>query len=172
MAPESEESSSEDDASSVLSWKDDFFNPSHYRHASVNLAFKGLPSCQLQGQWEAQATLAPEVPLAHEAPLAHESPLAHEEEEAGDPASGEEVTWPMAELLATLTYTFDWPNLTTEEQIAAYTCFKASDPTIPQLSTSLFESLQQVDPFPPSWALSIYRPWTCLDACPPPTPWC
>ena len=130
----------------------------HYRHVGVTLAFKGLPSCRLQGQWEAPA------PLAHEAPLANEALLADEEEEAGEPAGGEEGAWPMAELLATLTYTFDWPNLTSEEQVAAYTCFQAADPTIPQLSTSLLENLQQMEPFPPSWALSTYQPWTCLDA--------
>ena len=70
----------------------------------------------------------------------------------------------MAELLATLAYTFDWPNLTSEEQVAAYTCFQASDPTISHISTSLLESLRQMDPLPPSWGLSTYRPWTCLDA--------
>ena len=156
LAPESEESCSEDDASSVLSLdfqlKDDYFNPSHYRHAGVTLAFKGLPSCRLQGQWETPALLA------------HEAPPAHEEEEAGEPAGGGEGAWPIAELLATLAYTFDWPNLTSEEQVAAYTCFQASNPTVPQLSPSLFESLKQMDPLPPSWALSTYKPWTCLDA--------
>ena len=84
-----------------------------------------------------------------------------EEEEAGEPAGGGEGAWPLAALLGTLTYTFDWPNLSLEEQVAAYTCFQASDPSLPPISTSLFESLKQVDPLPPSWALPA---WTDLDA--------
>jgi len=89
-----------------------------------------------------------------------------EGEEAGEPAGGGEGAWPLAALLGTLTYTFDWPNLSLEEQVAAYTCFQASDPSLPPISPSLFESLKQVDPLLPSWALSdAYRPArTNLDA--------
>ena len=71
-------------------------------------------------------------------------------------------TMSLPELLGILTYTFNWPNLTSEEQEASYACYQDSDARVPPYSPEVLEGLKQVEPVTPPWALTEhYRPpWT------------